>query len=193
MLVYGWIKTVGRLTNHPDCFQKFNFLARFAPSTATTTPKNEIAKLVLFYLVYLVEFNFQGLNLAQKSCTEMWLQCFCNCSHWVKFRFTQSCLNTIIALKSCDGLSGDLQLGVASTDGGFISCTIRRMVDKPWTRDTSVCTDQFGLPLINSGMTQQEQRRRPRFSYSSTHKISLASLKVINSQLLACIHPWHQI
>jgi hypothetical protein len=49
-----------RLTNHPDWFEKLNFPSRFAPSTATTTPKNEIGKPGLFYLVYCVGFNSQG-------------------------------------------------------------------------------------------------------------------------------------
>jgi hypothetical protein len=45
-----------------------------------TTQKNEIAKLWLFYLVYLIEFNSQGLNLAPKGCTEMLVLSFHNCS-----------------------------------------------------------------------------------------------------------------
>jgi len=69
---------VDQLTNCPDCFQKLNFPSRFAPSTATITEKNEIGKPGLFHLVYLVGFNSQGLNLAQKGCTETRLLCFRN-------------------------------------------------------------------------------------------------------------------
>ena len=71
---------MGRLTNHPDCFQKLNFLASLHPAQPPPLQKNEIAKQGLFYLVYLVEFNSQGLNLTQKGCTEMLLLCFHNCS-----------------------------------------------------------------------------------------------------------------
>jgi hypothetical protein len=62
---------------------------------AESPPLLEIAKLGLFSLVYLVEFNSQGLNLAQKSCAEMWLQCFRNCSpHGVYGDSMKHCLRT---------------------------------------------------------------------------------------------------
>ena len=41
-------------------------------------------------------------------------------SDGVTLGFAQSCSDTIIALKSRDGVSDDLRLGVGNTEGGFV-------------------------------------------------------------------------
>ena len=61
---------MGRLTNCSDAFKNSISHRDLHPAQPHTTQKNEIGKLGLFYLVYLVGFNPEGLNLAQKGCME---------------------------------------------------------------------------------------------------------------------------